>query len=228
MARPKEEKNNTPLPYKSSADNAIIAARELSYALHNPAPQAPFSNIGKSQLVAIETLSKIFTKAAHDGKSTEDPQHKPGDHTAASIPETPQPGRTEYIPTLHPNVIEDEEGVIPENCQHMVHRSPSGPHTIPPEVSIPSPLVNTAQPSTVYMGGPSYNLRSRGDKNIKPRYSLTAQGQTPCEANSVTHQISGVAQEYRHLIKGLIRRIWERSFTNELGHLSQGIREVKG
>ena len=57
---------------------------------------------------------------------------------------------------------------------------------------------------------------------------MTAQGQTPREANSVTHQISGVDQEYRHLIKGPERKIWERSFANELGQLAQGIREVKG
>ena len=67
-----------------------------------------------------------------------------------------------------------------------------------------------------------------GNKNIKPRYALTAQGQTPCEANSVTHQISGVAQKYRHLIKVPERKIWERSFANKLEQLAQGIREVKG
>ena len=48
------------------------------------------------------------------------------------------------------------------------------------------------------------------------------------EANSATHQISGVAQEYRHLIKVPERKIWEISFANDLGQLSQGIREVKG
>ena len=57
---------------------------------------------------------------------------------------------------------------------------------------------------------------------------MTAQVQTPCEANSVTHQISGVAQEYRHLIKGPERKIWEISFANKLGQITQGIREVKG
>ena len=124
----------------------------------------------------IETLSKIFTKVADDGKSTADPPHKPEDHTVASIPQTPQPGRTEYIPTPYHNVIEDEEGARPENSQHKVNRYPSGPHTIPPEVPIPSPRVNTAQPPRVDMGGTSSNLRSRGNKNIKPRYALTAKG----------------------------------------------------
>ena len=57
---------------------------------------------------------------------------------------------------------------------------------------------------------------------------MTAQCQKPREANSVTHQIYRVVQEYRYLIKGPVRKIWERSFENELGQLSQGIREVKG
>ena len=53
--------HNTPLPYNSSSENAIITARELAYALKNPAPQAQFSNIGDSQIVAIEQLYKIFS-----------------------------------------------------------------------------------------------------------------------------------------------------------------------
>ena len=63
--------------------------------------------------MVIETLSNIFTKAADDGKSTKDPPQKPEDHTATGISQTPQPGRTEYIPTPQPNDIEDEEGVRP-------------------------------------------------------------------------------------------------------------------
>ena len=166
--------HNTPLPYKSSEENAIIAAQELAYALQNPAPQAPFSNIGESQLVAIETLSKIFTKAADDRKSTADPPQQQSDHTAAGIPKTLQPGRTKYIPPPQPNAIEDEEGLRTTKFQHKVHRSPSGPQIIPPEVPILSPRVNTAQPPRVDMGGPSSNLRSRGNKNTRPRYALTA------------------------------------------------------
>ena len=57
---------------------------------------------------------------------------------------------------------------------------------------------------------------------------MTTQGQTPYEENSDTHQISVVAQEYMHLIKGPERKIWEISFANELGQISQVIREVKG
>ena len=48
------------------------------------------------------------------------------------------------------------------------------------------------------------------------------------EANSVLHPITGVSQEYRHLSKGEDEEIWIQSFTNELGQLAQGIRDIEG
>ena len=61
-----------------------------------------------------------------------------------------------------------------------------------------------------------------------PLYALTEKFQKTHEANEVTHQISGVTQEYRHLIKGSDRKTWEISFAKKLGQLNQGIRGVKG
>ena len=155
------------------------------------------------------------------------PQHQ-AEQTAVVIPQTLQPGRTKYIPSPQPNVIEDEEGKEPTKFQHKVHGSPSGTHIIPPEVPISPQRVNTAQPTRVDKGGPSSNLRSRGNKIPRPRYALTAQCKKPCKANSGTHQTSGVAQDYRHLIRGPERKILEGSFANELGQVAKGIREVKG
>ena len=186
--------HNTPLPYKSSAENDIIAARGFAYALDNPSPQAPFSNIGDSQLVAIEQFSKIFTKAAENVKISADPPQHQSEQTAAIIPQKLQPGWTKSIPSVHPNVIEDEYGKKPSNYQHKVHIFSSGPNIIHPELPIPPPRVNTAQPPRVDKGGPSSNFISRGNKNPHPRYALTAQFQKKREANSVTHQISGVSQ----------------------------------
>ena len=105
---------------------------------------------------------------------------------------------------------------------------PSGPSMIPPELPVPPTRVQTAQPPRVDTGGPSSNLRSRGKKTPIPLFSLTAQSLKTHEANAVTHQISGLAQEYRHLIKLPERKIWEIYFANELGQLAQGIRGVKG
>ena len=76
--------------------------------MKNPAPQAPFSDIGDYQLFPIEQLSKIFTKEADNVKSTADPLQQQAEQTAAIIPQKLQPGRTKYIPSVQPNVIEDE------------------------------------------------------------------------------------------------------------------------
>ena len=98
--------------------------------------------------------------------------------------------------------------------------SPSGPSIITPEFPVSPPRVQTAQPTRVDKGGPGSNLRSRGKKNPNPIYALTAQIPKTHEANAVTHQISGVDQEYRHMSKGPERKFWERSFANELGQLA--------
>ena len=48
------------MPRMSSAGNATIAAKELTNALLNPAPAAPFATIGNDQLVALKQLALIF------------------------------------------------------------------------------------------------------------------------------------------------------------------------
>jgi hypothetical protein len=51
------------MPKTSSKDLATIYALEMSNALQNPAPVAPFSHIGTAQLQALRQLSDIFTRA---------------------------------------------------------------------------------------------------------------------------------------------------------------------
>jgi hypothetical protein len=61
------------MPNTSSKDLASIAALELSNALQNPAPAAPFSQIGTAQLQAMRQLSDIFSAALPSGTE----QHAP-------------------------------------------------------------------------------------------------------------------------------------------------------
>jgi hypothetical protein len=51
------------MPRTSSKDLASIAALELSNALQNPAPAAPFSQIGTAQLQALRQLSDMLSAA---------------------------------------------------------------------------------------------------------------------------------------------------------------------
>ena len=101
----------TSLPLK------IPSSRRVNYPtpLKNPVPQAPFSNIGDSQIFAIEQLSNIFTKAADNVKSTEDPPQHQTEQKSAIIPQKLHPGWTKNIPSVQPNLNEYEEGKEPTN-----------------------------------------------------------------------------------------------------------------
>ena len=107
---------------------------------------------------------------------------------------------TKPLPSEQPNIIEDYDENIPTSCQQNFHMSPSYPHIIIPEVPVPPPRVHPNQPTRVEMEGPIPNLISIGKKTPIPKFVLTAQYQKVREANAVTHKISVVAHEYRHLV----------------------------
>ena len=124
--------HNTPLPYKSSSENVIIAAHKLGHALKKPAPQAPFSNISDSQMVKIEQLSDIFSKVAGNlHQKADHTKHQPATESAI-IPHKVRPNLTKPIPSEQPNIIEDDDGKSSTSFQDNVHMSPSGPHIILP------------------------------------------------------------------------------------------------
>ena len=102
-------------------------AQKLAHALKNPAPQAPFSNIDESQMVAIEQLSDIFSKVADNFLQRADPpQQKPVIETAI-IPHKVRPNMTKPIPSENPNIIKDDYGKCSTSFQHTVRMSPTGP-----------------------------------------------------------------------------------------------------
>ena len=181
--------HNTPLPDKSSSENFIIAAHELAHALQNPAPQAPFSDIGDSQTVAIEQLSGIFSKLAANLHQIIDPQQQHTVTKSSTIPHKVRPNMTKPIPSEHPNLIEDDYGKIPTSFQHNVHMSPT--HYSPRSHR---PTTNGAACATSKVGHrkSEFQLEIKRQKNPIPNFSLTSQFQKVREANAVTHQIYGV------------------------------------
>ena len=199
--------HNTPLPYNSSSENVIIVAHKLAHALKYPALQAPFYNIGNSQMVVIEQLSDIFSKVADNLQKISDPPQQQPVGKSAIVPQKVCPNMTKPLLSVQPNIIEDDDGKFSTSFQNKVHMSPSFPNIILPEVPVPPPRVLTDQPPRVDTEGPSSNLRSRGKNNPIPHFALKAQFQKVHEANAVTHQISRVAQLYRHLVKVPNRKI---------------------
>ena len=51
------------MPFRSSTENATIAAIELIHALRNPGPVAPYYHIGDVQVQALEQLAENFQQA---------------------------------------------------------------------------------------------------------------------------------------------------------------------
>jgi hypothetical protein len=94
---------HTKMPHASSADNAMIAAKELTAALLNPAPAAPFAHIGDAQLKAIKTLAAIFQQTIET--ATAPPRVPVKQHAPATTPTTTT---THTNTTDPPHIIPDD------------------------------------------------------------------------------------------------------------------------
>ena len=115
-------------------------------------------------MVAIDQLSDIFSKVADNFKKRADPLQQQSVRKPAIVPQKVHPDRTNHLPSVQTNVIEDDEVNDSTSFEYKVHMSPSCPIIIPPEFPVPPPRVQTAQPSRVHTEGPSSTLRSRGKK----------------------------------------------------------------
>ena len=94
--------HNTPLPYNSSSENVIIAAHELAHSLKNPLTQAQSSNIGDPQIVTIDQLSQIFSKAGDDYQKRADPPRQQTVKKSAIVPQQVRPDMTKLFPQYIP------------------------------------------------------------------------------------------------------------------------------
>jgi hypothetical protein len=88
------------MPHTSSKDLASIATLELSNALQNPSPAAPFSHISTAQLQALRQLSEIFSASLPSGTA----QHvTPVAQKSSQFRSTVPPG---HIPQATPRMRE--------------------------------------------------------------------------------------------------------------------------
>jgi hypothetical protein len=83
----------------SSADNATIAAKELTHALLNPAPAAPFATIGNNQIAALKQLAPTFQQATtpNKPKSLAQPLQSPSPSPRVSEPSS---SSTQQLPRV--------------------------------------------------------------------------------------------------------------------------------
>ena len=235
------------MPKTSSADAARDAASDLTHALLNPTPATPFAALGESQLHALRQLARIFAVAV-DNPTVPVPRVV---NTPPALPQLTPPvtaPRVAMILTPPPRVVLPTS--TPSALPSTSPRPSTTPTTGPRPTSTPSVRPRPSpRPSTTPTTSPPPPARPNlitpdDDDPVRHRYPTRSQqthavnhvakqllSPDPHEpANSVTDPITGQVQEYRHLIKGPDKAVWETSFANELGRLAQGVgsRDKKG
>eukprot|EP00956_Cyclotella_meneghiniana_P020333 scaffold35676_cov69-Cyclotella_meneghiniana.AAC.2 len=203
-----------PVPTVSSTDRIVKATKQLNDAITGATPAAP------DELEAIENLRALILGTAPPPPLPE-PQQQP---------HAPQP-LTDAAPTVEANeplpILEPASPPVQTTSPHSHPPRRQGPQAIPFE---PDELDDaTIIGADDIMPQQRYNLRSQARNIVQ---SAIADGLViPKDhiAFAVIDEETGKALEYRDLIKlDKYKDVWSKSYANELGRLTQGIRDIPG
>jgi hypothetical protein len=221
------------MPKTSSADAAIQAALQLTHALQNPAPAAPFAQIGHEQITALQQLAAIFTTSANG--TAKDPTSDP-----ATLPRVAavSPASQNHAPP--PRVVATVPAPIQQPAQTAPPDKPPAPtpHIIPPDDNQPPIALHQLDNEPVRIQPGTFNARAPAAPTVRHTIPVSTpisnntrnrEARRPSYqyANAVIDEVTGKSCEYRHLVTGNVnghnKEEWETSFANELGRLANGI-----
>jgi len=194
-----------PTPTVSNTDRIIKATQQLRLTIEGKR-DAPADELG-----AIQHLRALITGAAHT-PMVEEPDSVPEPEPATYTPGPTQECRPEPLPTH----------LVTQPTPSLPNTTAPQPHLIPfeeDEYEQPSPTRRT------------YNLRSRAVHVIQSAMTTTDNNTKP--TGSLVHMVldedTGKTLEYRQLAKHpKYKEAWTTSYANELGRLTQGIRDIPG
>ena len=228
------------MPTASSTDAAITAANDLITALQNPHPASALSPLDNNEHAALQQLAEIF-------RNRTDPETipvPPGFDPLPALHNTPidttaeprvVPPKTQSEPTYIDGTInpakrrrmqrkkqKEKQATTPPN--HLT--LPNQQNTIHPTVPPTTPSNTTAPPKSTFPRH-DHNTRYRAlsiaadlllKQSLLPQLQAN-QHQTQHQAHAVTDPITGATLEYRDLIKGPDRALWEQGWCNEFRRL---------
>jgi hypothetical protein len=185
------------MPHLSSQEMAIQAARELTFALRNPAPAAPFSRLGYQQHEALAILANIFKEIAAPEPS--------GDQVLMT---------TTSVQAPITSIPHAEDPVSIPSLLMQPRSPPPRVEAFAPRVEAPSPRVNrTATGAATPMTTNSHRMLDRGVKTPTaiPPFDLYKQRRqtahsTPRNAHSPVPQrvVTYLVETTRHLLADLL------------------------
>ena len=204
------------MPFLSSEDNVIIAIKELTHAIFNPAPDSHFYNMGDATLSSISKFSEVLTTFIEKfPPKTMVPKSLPPVQTA--LPDLPAldqpfsvPARSiskvaTKIPLVHcpvsvPVPVQAQPTASVPNSFNIIEDNKRNVPDISYNMPYPksNPNIVTAD-TTSSPRVPRYKLRPHKNLfytgGISTWYNLAINLIQTIEANSVIHPITGVPQE---------------------------------
>lgn len=215
----------TKMPQLSSSDAAIAAAQDLVHALQNPAPAAPFTNIGDQQIAALKQLADIFQNATATKKEpparVEQPAPAPPARVAPEEPPTNPVGPPRVPPNAPTRVTPPAE---PPRVVIQPVPSPRVPATLPEEPKqhrYPTRIRSTAHLKPERANHIQHQATT--GQTIKPQ-TIDSIPIVMDMANAVIDPDTGKTLGYRELMQGNKTKVkWNRSSANEFGRLAQGV-----
>jgi hypothetical protein len=215
--------HNYQLPQLSYTNRLLMAAKDMTDALHNPHLAVPFASVGDDTIAALTDLAAIFKLKL---------QQAPSPTTQASPPKV-----VSRSSLIHPpNQILNSPMPIRRQTrsQTTIHTQDIPNVPLPPMVVTPRTLCES--PPRVATGSQRlspHNLSQDDFCGMDAAHMVIALGNTHWSQrhhfNAVIHPVTPKEREYSALMKDpRLQPLWTRSFRNECRHLFQGVRDIPG
>jgi hypothetical protein len=215
--------HNYQMPQLSSTDRLIMAAKDMTDALHNPHPEVPSTHVGDDTISALTELAEIFKLKLRKNQTPTLPAAPPKVTLRTCLAESsdpilaspmPPPRQTRSQTTIYDRDITNAP-LLPRVVTPMT-RNPSPPR-VPTRSQNLSPR-NLSQDDLCGMDT-SHMAIALGNHHWYQQH----------QANAVIQLITGKEMEYMALMKDpRLQPLWKRGFGNECGRLFQGIRDIPG
>jgi hypothetical protein len=215
--------HNYQMPQLSSTNRLLMAAKDMTDALHNPHPEVPFACVGDDTILALADLAAIFKLKLRQ-------------------PPSPTPQAAPPTVTQRPCLAESSNPILDSpmpisrqtRSQTTIHTKDISNAPLPPRVVTP----RTLNPSPPRVPTRSQRLSPRKFSQddfcgMDTAHMAIALGDNHWsrqhQANAVIHLATGKEMEYMALMKDpRLQTLWTRGFGNECGRLFQGIRDIPG
>jgi hypothetical protein len=211
------------MPQLSSTDRLLVAAKDMTDALHNTHPEVTFARVGDDTISALAELAAIFK---------------------LKLLETPSPTHQAAPPTViqRPCLAESSNQILNSpiplsrqtRSQTTIHTQDIPNASLPPRVVTPRTLhPSPPRVPTRSQRLSTHNLYQDDFCGMDTAHMAIALGDNHWSwqhlANAVIHPVTGKEMEYSALMKDpCLQPLWTRGFGNECGRLFQGIPDIAG